>query len=81
MSTASTSVSRPLPSESRSRMPSEAQCVSPGLRRWAACHAMNVQDVYSATILANSLGYPQTIAEDSLVKRNLANPMEGFGVP
>ena len=45
---------------------------------WAACHAMNVQDVYSATVLANKLGYPDAVAGDSVTQRNLAEPMEGF---
>ena len=46
---------------------------------WAACHAMNVQDVYSATVIANRLGYPKGVAGDSLIQRNIRNPMEGFG--
>ena len=47
---------------------------------WAACHGMNVQDVYSATVLANKLGYPAAIAVDSVNQTNLADPMDGFGV-
>jgi uncharacterized protein len=47
---------------------------------WAACHAMNVQDVYSATAVANKMGYPGAVAVDGLTQTNLADPMDGFGV-
>ena len=47
---------------------------------WAACHAMNVQDVYAATVVANKLGYPDVIAEDSLNQTSLVDPLGGFNV-
>lgn len=45
---------------------------------WAACHGMNVQDVYAATDLADKLGYPSTVAPDALEQRKLSNPTEAF---
>ena len=45
---------------------------------WAACHARNVQDVYSATAFANRLGYPSTASKDALLETKLAHPIDAM---
>ena len=45
---------------------------------WAACHKMNIRDVYAATAIANKLGYPRAISSDRLTQRNLTAPLDGF---
>jgi uncharacterized protein len=48
---------------------------------WAACHGKNVQDLDAAAVMAHKLGYPATVASDTLPQRSLAAPLDGFVDP
>jgi hypothetical protein len=67
--------------------------VAPGARRrssgytesalalyWAACHGLNVQDVYETASLATKLGYPATTEETSEVTK-ISNPTDAILIP
>ena len=47
---------------------------------WAACHGLNVQDVYETTSLATKLGYPATTGETSEVTK-ISNPTDAILIP
>ena len=47
---------------------------------WAACHGLNVQDVYETASLATKLGYPATTEETSEVTQ-ISNPTDAILIP
>jgi len=47
---------------------------------WAACHGLNVQDVYETASLATKLGYPATTEETSEVTK-ISNPTDAILIP
>jgi uncharacterized protein len=47
---------------------------------WAACHGLNVQDVYETANLAIELGYPATAGETSEVTK-ISNPTDAILIP
>jgi uncharacterized protein len=47
---------------------------------WAACHGLNVQDVYETASLATKLGYPATTGETSEVTK-ISNPTDAILIP
>jgi hypothetical protein len=47
---------------------------------WAACHGLNVQDVYETANLAVKLGYPATAGESSEVTQ-ISDPMDAILIP
>ena len=47
---------------------------------WAACHGLNVQDVYETANLAVKLGYPATAGESSEVTQ-LSDPTDAILIP
>jgi hypothetical protein len=47
---------------------------------WAACHGLNVQDVYETASLATKLGYPATTEETSQVTK-ISNPTDAILIP
>ena len=46
---------------------------------WAACHGMNVQDIYAAADLAKKLGYPA--GGETLAATKIANPTDAIVIP
>jgi hypothetical protein len=47
---------------------------------WAACHGLNVQDVYETANLAVKLGYPATAGESSEVTQ-ISDPTDAILIP
>ena len=47
---------------------------------WAACHGLNVQDVYETASLATKLGYPATAGETSEVIK-ISSPTDAILIP
>ena len=47
---------------------------------WAACHGLNVQDVYETASLATKLGYPATAGDSSEVTQ-ISSPTDAILIP